>query len=120
MDKKEAQKELDALKLREAELMKIINAPEITPEERFLQLIDGLTIKIDKMRYPDSIFYLRNDKFMIEIERSKAFLNKDLFWDVFKKEFNMDNFQIGNFLKSMLIKFLSVNVLKVDHWWGHN
>jgi hypothetical protein len=112
MNKQEAQKELDALKLREAELLAVINAPEVTPEQRFLQLMEGLTVKINKVNYPDSIFYFRNGEFMFEIENDKAFLNYELFWGVFENEFNMDYTHIKDFTRSMLKEHFKMKVVK--------
>jgi hypothetical protein len=112
MTKQQAQKELDALKAREAELLAIINATGITPEQRFIELVDGLTVKIDKDWYPDSIFYLREDEYIIEVENDTAYLSKHLFWDIFKDEFGMRYAQIQDFIKSMLEKYLKIKVIK--------
>jgi hypothetical protein len=114
MTKQQAQKELNELKARETELLEIINAPEITPEQKFLQLIDGLTIKIDKENYPNSIFYLRKDKYIIEVKNDKVILNRYLFWDIFKNEFDMHYFQIQQFIESMLKKYFKMNEVEAS------
>jgi hypothetical protein len=112
MTKQQAQKELNELKAREAELLAIINATEITPEQRFIELVDGLTVKIDKELYDYSIFYFRNYKFIMEVENDKAYLNKHLFWDIFKDEFGMRYAQIQDFIISMLEKYLKIKVVE--------
>lgn len=73
-----------------------------TPEERFLEFIDGLTIKIDKEKYPDSIFFFRGEECQIEIQKSIVWFRYEGFWKVFEDEFGMKYQQIQDFMKIQL------------------
>jgi hypothetical protein len=75
---------------------------KVTPEERFLELIDGLTIKIDKEKHPDSIFFFRGEECHIEIRKSTIWFRYVGFWKVFEDEFGMDYQQIRGFLEIQL------------------
>lgn len=103
MNKRDAQKELEVLKAREAELLSIINKPEVTPEQRFLEMMNGLAVVIKK-EYPNSIFYFRGDIRIWEINEECILFNYVLFWRIFKTEFSMEDGQIQQFTQDMLEK----------------
>jgi hypothetical protein len=81
------QQKIAELKAQIAELEKI------TPEQRFLELIDGMTVKIDKDKYPDSTFFFKGDKCYLELENSTLWGRYAEIWQVFEVEFHM-NYQV--------------------------
>ena len=81
MNKNEMLERLDALEKEAAEMRKKLNEPEISKEQRFLELLNGCTIKIDKEEYPNSVFYVKGGKIFFEIEKTKFWTDsaKELF-----------------------------------------
>ena len=90
------QQKIAELKAQIAELEKI------TPEERFLELIDGMTVKIDKDKYPDSIFFFKGDKCYLELENSRLWVRYAEIWQVFEVEFGMSYDEVQSFIKSQV------------------
>jgi hypothetical protein len=86
----------------------------ITKEERFLQLIEGLTLKTDykDREYPDSVFYYKQNLVMIEIiEKKIAWIRYDGFWNIFEKEYNMDYDKTREFMNNMIEIHLNRKVI---------
>lgn len=69
-----------ALTNKEQELRKEA-AEYSSPEQIFLDIIEGCTIKIDKDRYPDSIFLFKGDDWMFEIEDSTVWCRWSTVWN---------------------------------------
>ena len=90
------QQKIAELKAQIAELEKI------TPEQRFLELIDGMTVKIDKDKYPDSTFFFKGDKYYLEIQKSRLWVRYAEIWQVFKVEFGMQYDEIQSFIKDQM------------------
>jgi len=105
MNKQSALDRLTAIENEAAELRKIIDAPEKpTPEEIFWQLCEGLTLKIDKEKYPNSTFLFKDDKYFFEYDSK----NRNLWcsykhiWGVFEKEYSMQYSDIQSLIKLLV------------------
>jgi hypothetical protein len=96
------QQKIAELKAQIAELEKI------TPEERFLELIDGMTIKIDKDKYPDSTFFFKGDKCYLELENSILWGRYAEIWQGFEVEFGMKYHEIQPFIKDQMEKHFKI------------
>ena len=104
MNKQQAQEQLDKL-MKEAEKLKsIINCPDKTKEERFFELIQGMTPKWDKKNFPDNIRYYKGDTHWIDYNEKSGYLwiRYDGFWNVFEEEYGLSYQDIRDFLKGML------------------
>ena len=78
-------------------------------EDFFLSFLNGCDIKITK-DYPDSIFYLKNDKVLFEQDfRSKHFkVRYSLVWSVLRNKYFMEIQEIQSFIKKILINYLKL------------
>jgi len=90
------QQKIAELKAQISELEKI------TPEQRFLDLIDGMIVKIDKEKYPDSTFFFNGDKCFFELEKSTLWVRYAEVWQVFNVEFGMGYSEIQSFIKNQV------------------
>lgn len=75
--------------------------PEITPENLFLQIFDGCTVRFDTEKYPNSIFYFDKDgNFLAEYDSKTNFfwLSYHKVWKVFQAQFSLNY----NLLKELL------------------
>lgn len=104
MNKKQAQEQLDKLMIEAEKLKSIINGPDKTKEERFYELIQGLSPRWDKGKYPESIFYFKENKFWLEyIEKCDyVWIRYYGFWDVFEKDYGLNHQETRDFLKEMV------------------
>lgn len=91
-----------------AELAKL---EKVAPEKRFLELMDRMTIRIYHDKYPDSVFFFKDDKWMVEIVKSIAWFRYSGFWDVFEGEFSMQSNDVQQFLRDMLKKHFKMKGL---------
>ena len=97
---KEKLKLLKRLKVIENELL----ISKTTKEERFLELMSQLTsLRINKI-YPESIFGFVGEKYLWEYNKKNKtlWLSYILIWSVFKREYDMYNYEIQQFTKSMV------------------
>ena len=90
------QQKIAELKAQIAELEKI------TSEQRFLELIDGMTIKIDKDKYPGLTFFFKGDTCYLEIQKSILWVRYAEIWQVFEVEFGMKYDEIQSFIKDQM------------------
>ena len=104
MTPEQAHQRLKALDKERDELLKVIEAKP-TPEQRFLELIQGLEIKLDA-DYPDSIYFFKQDTYFVELDfKNKIIWFRYLgFWSVFEKEYGLDYDEIQQLLKNLLEK----------------
>lgn len=106
--------EKETLLKREKELIEIINKPEITKEQRFFDLQNNLVRKIDKEKYPESVFYFTKDgDFMFEQDFKNGIFWCDymMVWLVFESEYGMRYKQIQEFIKRMMEEHFKCNGL---------
>ena len=92
---------IDALIERESVLRKQA-ASVLSPEQVFLDIIDGCTIKIDKLKYPNSIFLFKGDDWMFEIENSNIWCRLDKVWERISEAISGDYQATLAFLKMQL------------------
>lgn len=70
-----------------------------SPEAIFLEIIDGLTIRVDKDKYPDSIFLFKGDEWVFEIEKSTVWCRQDKAWNRISESIQGDYSATQAFLK---------------------
>lgn len=84
MTKQEAIQRKSEIEKKLPELDKIINASDITLEERFWQLMNGCVIYTEKQS-PRSIFWMKNGEVWFELENSTLWCSWGNVWRVFEK-----------------------------------
>ena len=90
----------------------------MTPERRFKQLCQNLTIKIDEHRFPNKIFWFREDRRIFDYDKETGYfwVNNSLVWSVFESEFGLNYDQIKDLIKGRVeehFKLKDVTPLKV-------
>lgn len=88
----------------DAEIKKNQPASKPTPEERFWQLCNGLEIKIDLEKYPNTIFFFKGEDLWFEYEAETGYLwCRYLYvWSVFEKEYGMNYSKIKSLIKKQV------------------
>ena len=73
----------------------------MTPERRFKELCQNLTIKIDEYNYPDRIFWFRDSNCIFDYNKENGYfwVNYVLVWSVFESEFGLNYDQIKGLIK---------------------
>ena len=73
----------------------------MTPERRFKQLCQNLTIKLDEVRYPNTIFWFRDGRLIFDYNKETGYfwVNYALVWSVFESEFGLNYRQIKELIK---------------------
>ena len=81
-----------------------------TAEQRFLQLCEGLTIKIDKEKYPNSIFFFKGNDFFFEYNSKSGSLwcSRNRVWSFLEKEYSLNYNEIESLIKDMLEKHFNL------------
>lgn len=102
MNKQEIQNQIQALE----KLKKLASKLYVSPEERFLQLVDihNISIKIDKEKNPGSIFFFNGENFLAEYYESspgKIWISWSI-WDVFASEYGMESHEIQKFMRNQI------------------
>ena len=86
---------------KEAELQQLKKEFEkVTLKERFQELLNGCTIKIDREKYPNSIFLFKGDKCFFEFENDNFWISYFNVWEIIEKEFKIDYDKIQALIKS--------------------
>jgi GH35 family endo-1,4-beta-xylanase len=90
----------------------------MTPERRFKQLCQNLTIKLDEVRYPNKIFWFRDGRWIFDYDKENGFfwVNNSLVWSVFESEFEFNYEQIKELIKGRVeehFKLKNVTPLKI-------
>lgn len=102
MTKQEAINRIPELEKELAELKTIASAPDITPEERFWQLMNGCTIYTEK-ESPDSIFFMKDGEVWFELENSTLWCRWSRVWSVFENPpYNMNYNSIQSLIKDQV------------------
>lgn len=102
MKREEAIKEKQVLLEKLKTVQEIIDKPEITPEQRLLEILNGCEIKIDKEKYPDSVFLFKNGECYFEIENLILWCRYKHVWQIFENEFSMNYVDIQQFIKGQV------------------
>jgi len=84
--------------------------PKKTKEEVFLEMINGLTIDTEtfKKERPDSVFFIKDKKCFLELEKSNLWCDYHNIWSVFESQFGMNYKQIQGFIKDMVEEHLNM------------
>lgn len=94
----------------------------------FLSFLDGCELKVSE-NYPDSIFYVKNDKvlFKQDFKYKVFYVSNNLIWSVFKRKYQIEYHKIQALMKGVLethLKFggytflcgtISINDLTKEH-----
>ncbi|MCW5910069.1 MAG: hypothetical protein KIT62_03285 [Cyclobacteriaceae bacterium] len=84
-----------------------------TKEEAFQSIINGLVIRHDRILYPNSIFFFKNNRWCFEIEKSSLWVEARNVWSVFEKEFGRGNaYKVGEFITGMLATHFKMHKLR--------
>lgn len=88
-----------------------IKTLEQRKEAKFLELFQGLEMKSDIKKYPNSVFFFRGDKCMLERENNILWVNYKQIWSIFQDEFGVGYSEIQTFIKSMVEKHFKMRGL---------
>lgn len=85
----------------DAEVKKMNVPKKPTKEERLIELLTGLTLKIDHVKYPNCIFLFKDDECWVEYESKSRtlWLRWKNIWSVFENEYNLGYSEIQSFIK---------------------
>jgi len=102
----------EQLKHIDAEVKKMNEPKKPTPEERFWQLCEGLTIKNDRGKYPDVVFFFKDDEATFEYDAKNRYLwcRHSTVWSVFEKEYGMKYNDIQYLIKNQVEEHFKCNV----------
>ena len=79
-----------------------------TQEDKFKELIEGLTIHFDE-KHTDSTFFKKDGKFIFELNKSPLmWVNYSTFWAIFVNEYSMNYLETQKFITIMLEKHLKI------------
>jgi hypothetical protein len=101
MTKEQAIKRKAELEAELKQVEKIIQQPEISKEERFWGLIDGLQLRVDFNKYPNSIFLFDGENCIVEYDTKSNYLwlRYPSIWSVFETEYRLNYQGIRSFIK---------------------
>lgn len=73
-------------------------------EYYFKELLNYLTIKEDKIKYPDYIFYFKDDRcyFEYNTKNNYFYVNYDKVWKVFETKYHMNYNDTQSFIKKLV------------------
>jgi len=79
-----------------------------TPEEFFLNVIDGMKIK-EQTKYPNSILWEKNGKIIFDqnLKFKYLFVESKLIWSVFQNVFGLNYDEIQSFIKNQVEEHLN-------------
>lgn len=109
MTPQQAQQRLKALDKERNELLKVIEAKP-TPEQRFLELIQGLQVTLNH-KYPDTISFQKNNLQFVDVELGAKLIWFEYsdFWSVFEKEFGFNDDKIKQLINDLLYKYFKLD-----------
>jgi hypothetical protein len=94
---------LEGLTEKEKNKVREVHDALCAPEDRvWNKICRGLVMKTDQERYPDLIFWFKQDRcyFQYDIETGFLWCEHDLVWGVFERELNWGYPQIESFIKN--------------------
>ena len=102
MTKSQAEAKIACNLKENEELQKIIDAPErLTKEERFRQLVDGLTFHPTK----DGYVYKRDTQWIFALKKTNHFwVNYSNFWKIFEDEYGMKYIEVKDFIEYQILE----------------
>lgn len=94
----------EQLKHIDAEVKKMKEPKKLTPAERFWKLCEGLTIKIDKKKYPDYVLFYKEGRRQFDYNTKNGYLlcRYSSIWSVFEKEYYMKYDDIQSLIKNLV------------------
>lgn len=90
---------------------------ENTKEFYFKELLNYLTIKEDKVKYPGYIFYFKDDQcyFQYNKKTGNFHCNFNKVWLIFEKKYHMKHGDIQIFIKNMVEEHFKLKGLTPQH-----
>ena len=101
MTKQEAISKKESLQKDIAELDAIINAKDITPEDRFWQIMNGCEIYTEKEN-PTSVFFIKNGRAFFELQNSNLWCSYENIWSILKNEYSLGYGEIQSLIKNQM------------------
>ena len=104
-------------KIRRKMLVEKRLSKERQMEDLFLHLCEGLEIREDRNRYPNSIFLMKNGEVWFEIEKEqnekngKFWCSFEKYWSVFEKKLRLNYTEIQSFTKDMVERHFKLSGL---------
>lgn len=79
----------------------------------FLYLINGYELKIDEIKYPDTIFCFVNNKIIFEYDKKNGelWINFTKIWFIFQSCFSLNNNEISKLLGCMVEEHFKLKIL---------
>ena len=73
-----------------------------SPESELIHMFESCEVKIDKIKYPDSVFYFKNDEFFFEHDLKSGYFycSYSKVWSFFETKFGLNYDQISDLIKS--------------------
>jgi len=97
--------------------IKKIKYSRLSEKDRlFLEMIDGIEpFKSDK--YPDSIFWKKNDRILLEQDFKNGWLhvNYNIIWSVFEKKYGYNYIDTQSFIKDVVGKYTNLGQFTPIH-----
>ena len=92
------------------------------PEERFLyDILVQVKPKISD-KYPNSIFFILNDKILFEYNQKNGYFwcKYNEIWSVFEDKFNLDYIDIQMLIKKVVLNTLNLRDISPGSWFNFN
>ena len=88
----------------DAEVKRNQTPPKPSKEERFWGLINETVLKIDKVKYPNSIFGFKGEEWWWEYDSKSGYLwlRWYFIWSIFESEYSLDYNDIQSFIKEQV------------------
>ena len=85
---------------------------KISPENFFLDILSDMEIKIDKVKYPNSIFFFKNDEVWMEqdLKKDRFWCDYNKIWTIFKNKFGFNDNEISLLIKGQVEKRFKMRV----------
>lgn len=109
MKKEEAKIKKESL-LKEIEsLDKIINAPDITAEQRLLEMFHDCVI--DTKNIKGAVLFMKGVEWHFQIRKDTISCRNKYVWDVLKQEYSLNNKEIQALIQKVLEEAFKINWL---------
>lgn len=109
MKKEEAKIKKESL-LKEIEILdKILNTPEITAEQRLLEMFNECVIDTENIK--GAVVFMKGVEWHFKIRKDTISCRNKYVWDVLKQEYSLNNKEIQALIKKVLEEAFKINGL---------
>jgi hypothetical protein len=100
--------------------IKVKGEQKLTPEQRLWQLAEGLTMKVDRDKYPDSTFFFKGEDWWVEYDakNNQLWCRYGKIWQVFETEYSMQYDDIQKLIKDVVEAHFKCKGLTPHFVWG--